>query len=221
MSTAADSRAGRRGPRPRFTPDEIADAALALVDRDGVARLTMRQLAGELGLTPMSLYSAFRDKGAVLAAVAARALAAGLPASPETGDWPVDLAEAMRALRENLQRHPGVVELLLVHDTTGPALDPVREHLLGILRRGGLSAPACVEALSAVYSYTIGFTVTERLRQHGHDPDEVTRLQALPAADFPHLRALARTYTNRASERAFESGLRHLINGLVLDLESQ
>ncbi|NSC22368.1 TetR/AcrR family transcriptional regulator [Streptomyces albus subsp. chlorinus] len=45
-----------RGPKPGLTLTGIVAAAVALADREGLAALSMRRLAGELGVGTMSLY---------------------------------------------------------------------------------------------------------------------------------------------------------------------
>jgi len=50
-------------PRPRsLTQAAIAAAALAVIDRDGVAGLSMRAVAAELGTGTMSLYRYVADR---------------------------------------------------------------------------------------------------------------------------------------------------------------
>jgi AcrR family transcriptional regulator len=54
--------------------EQILDAALALVDREGIDALTVRRLASELGVGMMSLYYHVADKDALLEGVAERVL---------------------------------------------------------------------------------------------------------------------------------------------------
>src|SRR6185369_11468907 len=57
----------RRDPvRATLSRDRILSAAVALADRDGIAALSMRNLARDLGVDPMSLYNHVRDKDALL-----------------------------------------------------------------------------------------------------------------------------------------------------------
>jgi AcrR family transcriptional regulator len=53
--------------------ERLIDAAERLFATEGPAAVTMRQLAGELGVSPMTPYRYFTDKDAILAAVRARA----------------------------------------------------------------------------------------------------------------------------------------------------
>jgi AcrR family transcriptional regulator len=53
--------------------ERLCDAAEKLFAEHGLEAVTMRQLAGELGVSPMTPYRYFADKDAILAAVRARA----------------------------------------------------------------------------------------------------------------------------------------------------
>lgn len=53
--------------------DRLCDAAAALFSRRGGEGFTMRDVAGKLGVSPMTPYRYFKDKDAILAAVRARA----------------------------------------------------------------------------------------------------------------------------------------------------
>src|SRR5690606_6759331 len=55
------------GPRPRLDVDRILDEAVALADENPSAGVSMRALAGRLGVTPMTLYGYVPDKGTLLA----------------------------------------------------------------------------------------------------------------------------------------------------------
>jgi len=96
--------------RPRGRPargqgvarDDILDAALALLDEDGDAGLTMRSLAARLGVTPMSLYHHVRDRAGLLQALSDRVYGGVLRGLDESG-------EARPALRTLLVRYYDLV----------------------------------------------------------------------------------------------------------------
>jgi TetR/AcrR family transcriptional regulator, tetracycline repressor protein len=62
------TKAGRGRPR-RIDPDAVAARALAIADAEGLEAVTMRRLAAEMSVTPMSLYRHFADKEALLRSV--------------------------------------------------------------------------------------------------------------------------------------------------------
>ena len=53
-------------PRVPLRKDRVLRAAIALADRGGIEALSMRKLAQEVGVEPMSLYNHVRDKEDVL-----------------------------------------------------------------------------------------------------------------------------------------------------------
>jgi len=57
---------------PNLTPrqQEILDASLTVIDREGLKKFTMKNVAQEIGVTDAALYKHFPDKGAILGALA-------------------------------------------------------------------------------------------------------------------------------------------------------
>lgn len=131
------SRAARRGPRPRLDVGAIAAAAVALADAEGPAAVTMRALAGRLGLaSPMALYTYVPGKAELIdvmvdACFAEFRLGAGEAAG--VGDRIRAVAEANRAL---YARHPWLAEV----STDRPPLGPgqLRKYELELRALDGL-----------------------------------------------------------------------------------
>src|SRR3990170_2111915 len=48
---------GTRGPKQALSVDQVVDAAIALVDEDGIGALSMRRVSDRLGIGAMSLYT--------------------------------------------------------------------------------------------------------------------------------------------------------------------
>jgi AcrR family transcriptional regulator len=85
-------------PKAKFTRAQLQAAALALVDAEGLAGLSMRTLASSLGTGPMTLYNYVRDRGDLDALVVEAVMAeVKLP-----GDRRGDLAHGAPPS----QRHP-------------------------------------------------------------------------------------------------------------------
>lgn len=68
-----------RGPKPALTLDEIADAAIAVADAEGLAAVSMQRVAADLGYTKMSLYRYLPGKAELVAAMLERAMGAPPP----------------------------------------------------------------------------------------------------------------------------------------------
>ncbi|GAA3423833.1 hypothetical protein GCM10018953_10160 [Streptosporangium nondiastaticum] len=104
----------RRG-RP-LTPGEIHTTALRLIDATGVEKLSMRKLAAELDVNPMSLYHHVQDKTDLLHGVCALA-AAEVRLPPDDGaPWQDQLRALAHAYRSIARSHPS----LWFHLTTHP-----------------------------------------------------------------------------------------------------
>src|ERR671936_593320 len=117
----------------RLSRDRILDAALALVDREGLEALSMRRLAEELDVWPMSLYRYFHDKEELVGALADAAAEEVTPPSPSR-PWREQMTELLAQARTIFERHPGG---LRPHDD-GPAAARVRETGLAILEQAGV-----------------------------------------------------------------------------------
>lgn len=81
----------RRGRAPRASPDQIVDAAVALLRAEPDEPLTMARVASAVGLTPMALYRHFRDRDELVEAVVARVMVERNEAVPREGPWKAQL----------------------------------------------------------------------------------------------------------------------------------
>ena len=168
------------GPKPTLTRELVIDAALRLVDDEGVAALNLRKLAARLGVSAMTPYSYFDDKAELTSAMVGYALDA-LRLEPDDRDvaWDVRLERAMRGMHDAFERHPGVVELIIAEENPG-RLDEFRRELVALLVGAGLSDAQARDALRSLTSYILGFTMLTRLR-----PRSPARRRRSPAS-FDH-----------------------------------
>lgn len=88
------------------TRDGILDAALALLDEDGDAGLTMRSLAARLDVTPMSLYHHVRDRAGLLQALSDRVYGGLLEGIGETADAGIALRTLLTGYYDRVVAHP-------------------------------------------------------------------------------------------------------------------
>src|SRR3954452_6415979 len=96
--------------RKPLSRERILSVALRVVEREGVGALSMRRLAQELDVWPMSLYTYFRDKDELLDAIAAQT--AGAVALPEEADsWRERLRGLLHAVRTAMAGDPAAGDL--------------------------------------------------------------------------------------------------------------
>jgi AcrR family transcriptional regulator len=194
--------------------EQIASAALELVDRDGVTALTIRRLAEELGVGAMTLYGYVRTKEEIaeqLTELALRELEI-----PNEGPWEQRIATLFTNLRELLWRHPAIAYLDAVQPLSGPAAFRAADAALGMLREGGLDRAACVAGMSNLVSYTFGHALFRLAQASQEDArkDYERRVRLATMSDLPNIADMAAQMLHRGGDREFEIGLHSLITGL-------
>jgi TetR/AcrR family transcriptional regulator, tetracycline repressor protein len=124
----------KSSPRPRGRPPLgkqplsralVLKHALALLDAQGLANLSMRALAQHLGVSPMSLYNHVADKDALLDALHEAVLLDVLPVRGfRVTTWKRTAAVIARTLRQGLQAHPNALMLFATLQRSRPS-DPI------------------------------------------------------------------------------------------------
>ncbi|MBR8742595.1 TetR/AcrR family transcriptional regulator [Nocardiopsis sp. MG754419] len=97
---------------PILSKPAIRGAALALIDRDGLERLSMRRLAQELDVQAASLYSHYRTKEELLSDVANEVTAHIDVTEFRGGDWRAGLLAWARSYRSALAEHPNLLPVI-------------------------------------------------------------------------------------------------------------
>lgn len=158
----------RPGPRRSLTHPEILDAAFELLETKGFDAVSVRGVAGALGLTPTAMYTYYPNKQALLAGMVEQVLgrlhvapgtstdAAGATAATTSSD-PRARVQALAAdLRDLLVERPGAVGLLLATPLEGPNAMRIDEALLAAFTDAGLDLPAAGRAAHAVRVHVLG-----------------------------------------------------------------
>ncbi len=207
--------------RGRLADTDITHLALELLDEEGLDGFTMRKLASRLGVTPMAVYSHYRNKEALLEAVVDRAIGeVELPRDDEV-DWQTSLEEIGHSMRAILLRHPGIVPVMLNQPTTGPHQLRLADTGYAVLRRGGLDDTAVLRAFGALVAYVMGFAALEIPRTEGPGADSIQRLQValrgVSIEDYPVFAQLAPQMAELVSDDQFTYGLHALVSGMDTD----
>lgn len=210
MTSARATPARRR--RRVITTDEIFDAAIAIVDREGLAALSMRRLAEAADIGVMTLYGFFASKDELVSQLGTHALGSIAPAPDPTLSWRDQLKVELGKLRTSLREHPGLIELLSFQEDGAPSVDKQRDGLLAILRNAGIDDRTAVDGLGSLVALTLGFAVGARARNIGLNDHAYERLGKLSPDDYPHLTAMAGEYAQHWSERAFEYGVNAILD---------
>lgn len=138
-----------------LSAEGIFRAALRLVDAEGLEALTMRRLASDLGVAPMSLYGHVPTKEHLLLGLVNMVARDITLPGPGTPPWDA-LRIVTRTFRRVALQHPNLVPLTMRQPPTGSEGLLTLEVALDALRRAGLSPEMTARAYRLMSSFAIG-----------------------------------------------------------------
>lgn len=149
---------------PLITRDATVEAALRVIDEDGLDALSLPRLARELNVKAPSLYHHFGDKNEILAEVA-RAVVAGtkLPPRSATGDWAEWFTQLSLNFRAAVLRHRRAAPVLLQF-MPRDALTDLYEQAASYLAECGVPSSQHVQILDGLEKLALGATIAEAMR---------------------------------------------------------
>jgi AcrR family transcriptional regulator len=141
----------------RLSRERIGAAAIELADRDGIDALSMRKLAQQLGVDPMSLYNHVRDKDDLLTGIV-DGLVSRIEPTTDGTEWMANLRQTILAARGVLLQHPWSSRVIESRMTPTPATLRYLDTVVGILREGGFSLDLRHHSLHVLGSRVLGFS---------------------------------------------------------------
>jgi AcrR family transcriptional regulator len=157
----------RRGRPKKLELGDVVETALAILDSDGIDAVSFRRLAGELGVSHMTLYTYFDSKESLLNAMVARTLEVPALGEARGRRWDVRLEQAMKQIHSVLVERPGIAQLLVTHQFEGAWVGEVRERLLALLEPAGLGKQRTIDGMSSLFNYLFGTVMVESSRGLG------------------------------------------------------
>lgn len=205
--------------REPVTRDRAVQVAVALADAGGLESLSMRKLAGELGVEAMSLYYHVKNKDELLDGMVESVVGEMKLPSPDS-DWKTALRERAESARIVLGRHPWAISLM--DSRTTLATLRLHDTVIGTLRRAGFSMAMAAHAMSLLDSYVHGFALqeaslpTDATGDIGEATESIMAESEVMAA-FPYLAEMAVTHILQpgyAYGNEFNFGLRVILAGI-------
>jgi AcrR family transcriptional regulator len=221
-----------RGPRPVLSRRRIVETAIGLADSDGLGALSMRRIAGVLGVGAMSLYRYVPGKDELIDLMVDHVYAEG-PDLDESGTWRERLEAACRGEWAHYHRHPWLLHVPQGRPLMGPNSLRVTEATLRILDSTGLDGREMIDTIATTSAWVAGLarTSVEASRaasETGVSDDEWWATQepylvdALAGEGYPMLgRVSDSNGFDGTNDRAFEFGLRRLLDGLEAFVETR
>lgn len=149
---------------PQINRASAVEAAIEIIDAEGLDALSLPRLARELGIRAPSLYNHFTDKSEILAAVARQiASAASIPDQKPGPDWPETIIAMCSHLRTSILQHRNAAPLLLQY-LPRDLLIGAYETTSILLRASGVPPSLHVRILDGAERLTLGAALTEAVR---------------------------------------------------------
>ena len=158
------TREGQHTPAPAarrpLTRERILQTGLQMIDEQGLEAFTMRKLAQELGVDPMSIYRHFENKDALLDGVA-DVLWSEVKLPESRVGWEALLRSFATSLRALAHVHPHAYALLCKNQSLSLALLRLCDVALEQLQQAGFEQKRAMEILCTVSSYAMGYAMVE------------------------------------------------------------
>jgi AcrR family transcriptional regulator len=174
--------------RAPLSRERVLRGAVSVADASGIGSLTMRSLARELGVKPMSLYYYVANKDEILDAIVDVVFGEIELPSPD-GNWRAEMRRRAISARSALRRHPWAIGLMESRAIPGPATLRHHEATIATLRRAGFSVQMTAHAYALIDSYVYGFALQETALPF--KPETVAEVaepiaRRMPADEFPY-----------------------------------
>lgn len=179
VQTARKPRSHRPAPaREPLTRERIVETALTYCDTHGYSAMTMRSLAAELGVQPMSLYHHVEGREGIIAGMI-EAMLAQTEIAASASDWREWVDKVFDALRSIARRHPGALEVVLTAPTSGPTARRASHVGLEVFMAAGFTALESLQAVGSTSLAALGLAGDERLSVTAgdHESEQLAQLR--------------------------------------------
>jgi AcrR family transcriptional regulator len=211
--------------RPAKAPlsrEAVIDAGLGILRAEGIDGVTMRRVAAELDTGAASLYVYVSNRQDLLNQMF-DAVAGEIDTDDDADParWRQQLEALLTAARDAMDRYPGIARVPLANVPTGPNATRVADHMLGLLRAGGVddrSAAWFVDVISLYInaaSYETSIYVEEGRAEENVDEEIRDSFAQLSPAAYPNIMSLLPHLTSGDGDQRFAFGLQLMINGLL------
>jgi AcrR family transcriptional regulator len=215
----------RSDPRKRraLSRESIVDAALAIVDEEGLEGLSMRRVADKLETGPASLYAHVANKDELMVLVYDRVLGEVHVQEPDKRRWEEQFADALRQLYEVLVAHRDIAFVSMARVPIGPNMLRVSEGLMAILRAGGVPDRIAGLAMDFVSLAVNSLAYEQSLYPSDASDEEIKRYYddvinyfgSLPPDRFPTLSSMVEPMLDPDQEERLEFSFDVLVQGVA------
>jgi AcrR family transcriptional regulator len=212
------------GRRRSLDREAVVDAALRVLDAEGLDAVTIRRVAQELGTSGTALYTYVRDKDELVDLLLDRVIGeVDVSAILTDATWEEQVREIGRELRRVFSRHRDIARATMGRVPQGENSLVVMDSMLGRFRGAGVPEEVIALGVDLLALYVGAVSYEQSLM----DPDVIAEpvftenfvaelrsyFERLPADRFPNIVAMAGPLTSTADR--FEFGLDVIVRGLA------
>lgn len=203
--------------RPReHTHEEFVDAAIRIVDAEGLEALTLRRLGAEVGASFTAMYTYFATREDLITALVDRIADEVITGIERRGDSARDqLMSIGLSARRALERHPQLAGVFATSTKEAEQGNDATLVVVGLLESAGLTGRDLVTAYRIIESYVFGTSVFD----FGAAPEHLAiRRRRYLASGLPEFGAVAKSdkSVGEHNDEAFEKGLELILSSLGL-----
>ena len=209
--------------RARLSRERVLAGAVEVADADGIAGLTIRSLARELGVKPMSVYHHVANKDEILDGIVDIVFSQIELPSVE-GEGRTEIHKRASSARSVLRGHPWAITLLASRTSPGPATLRHHDANIATLRRAGFSVETTAHAYALIDSYVYGFALQEAALPFETDTladVAASMMELFSTGEYPHLLELTTDFVLQPGYdfgNEFAFGLDLILDGLARHL---
>jgi AcrR family transcriptional regulator len=200
---SAEPSVRRRGRPPSLTSEQIVEAALTLADRSSLENVSMRSLAGELGVPVMTIYNYVPSKEQLGELVVDHVLGPVVVPPPGAGTWDERMRLLQRAARHSMRQHPGL-SFSRYGQSSHEAMR-LAEGAMAILRGGPFDGDEAAKAFTTLFTFMFGQIELDALADAAAGRGDVTLERVTSSVDL-------------SRDELFEIGLDAVIAGITTRL---
>jgi AcrR family transcriptional regulator len=196
----------------------VLEAALSLIDQEGLEGFSMRKLGAMLGVEAMALYNHVENKRALFDGVIELLIVQGPYPEQPNATPREELWAFAHAFRDVLRAHPRVLPLVATSPLRTKDSLVMLEHLLATIQRTEITGVQAIYTLQCLVGFIVGHTWIETglpaVADLERGPNGPMVWLQFPAERYPTLHALLPEIAQWNPDSEFDFGLQALFQSL-------
>jgi AcrR family transcriptional regulator len=174
-----------RPAKPALTRQGIIDAALSILNAEGLGKVTMRRIAAELDTGHASLYVYVRDAEDLHAQILDALLAPVVATEAPGGSWRDRVRALLLGYGEVLHARPEIARMALSTQPSGPSYVTLVERILTLLLEGGATDKAAAWGVDILLLLRTASAVEHSGPPSGHASGDLATITSMIAGVDP------------------------------------